>query len=124
MTGVRARGLAASKPRSVQRAGRRGAMPAPAYEDLASALHSPVKDARAASRAVCWTLGDGRRSAVRIMKCVNCFFSCREAVRNWLCRSVLMRGSSQRNVNVLFRLNISMFHVVVLRITDELVSRV
>lgn len=68
-----------------------------------------VKHARAASRAVRRTLRDGRRSAVRIMKCVNCFFSCREAVRNWLCRSILMRGgvtgSSQRK-NVLFQINI------------------
>lgn len=42
MTGVRARGLVASKPLSIQRAGGRGAMPVPAYEDLASALHSPA----------------------------------------------------------------------------------
>lgn len=88
---------------------------------LCFALPGLVKHARAASRAVCWTLRDGRRSAVRIMKCVNCSFSCREAVRNWLCRSVLMRGgatgSSQRNVNVLFQINIK--HVSCRRAADH-----
>lgn len=48
---------------------------------LCFTLPGLVKHARAAS---CWSL----RDAVRIMKCVNCFFSCREMVRNWLCRSV------------------------------------
>lgn len=42
MTSVGARGLVASRPRSIQRAGSRGAMPVPAYEDLASALDSPA----------------------------------------------------------------------------------
>lgn len=98
VTRAHAKGLVPCRPMPTQQAGNCEAMPGPAYRDLATALHSlawsnihtwpPLPSAGPSG----WPLICSRDN-----NCVNCGFSCRETVRDWLCRSVLMWADVKRS---------------------------